>query len=201
MESVQDKIAKVYELVKRGATEGEKIAAERALDRLMRKYNLDESYLNSIGLKKYSFQYQTNLDLKLFCQLMEFFFRDKNYTGYRDTDGTRKIIIKLEYLDYIQIDCAYGYFRPHMKKQFEEHCLPHLKRCRTTKTKNAKRKQLQDLFFGRYVLESNIYHPDQMSTLDWSKLSERERKMREQLQAVQGGTFNNQMTTGLYLES
>ncbi len=191
----------MYELVNRGSTEGEKIAASRALDRLMRKYNLDESYLKSIGLKKYSFSYQTNLDLMLFSQLMDFFFRGKGYTGFRDTDGVRKINIKLEYLDYIQIDCAYGYFRPHMKKEFEKHCLPHLKRCRTTKTKNAKRKQLQEIFFGRYVIESNIYHPEQMKTLDWSKLSESERKMREQMRDVQGGSFSQQMTTGLYLES
>lgn len=201
MESVQDKISKVYELVNRGATEGEKIAAKRALDRLMRKYNLDESYLKSIGLKKYSFSYQTNLDLRLFSQLMEFFFRDKNYSGYKETDGFRKIIINLEYLDYIQIDCAYGYFRMHMKKEFQKHCLPDLKRCRTNKTKNAKRKELQDLFFRTYVIKSNIYHNYQVKEIDLSKISEKEAKIRMKLENVEGGTFNQQMTTGLYLES
>jgi hypothetical protein len=201
MESVQDKIQKVYELVNRGATEGEKIAAQRALDRLMRKYNLDESYLKSIGLKKYSFSYQTNLDLELFAQLMHFFFKDKGHQLYKSNLGGKRIVVKLEYLDYIQIDCAYGYFKPHMKKQFELHCLPLIRRCRTTKTKNAKRKQLQDLFFRKYVILSNIYHPDEVEEINLSSLSESERKLRMQMRDVQGGNFSQQMTTGLYLES
>ena len=36
----KDKIAKIYQLVKRGATDGEKQAAEIALNKLLKKFNL-----------------------------------------------------------------------------------------------------------------------------------------------------------------
>jgi len=35
-QSIKDKIAKIYELVKRGSTDGEKTAAKLALDKLMK---------------------------------------------------------------------------------------------------------------------------------------------------------------------
>ena len=43
----KDKIAKIYELVKRGATEGEKQAAELALNKLLKKYNLTDEFLET----------------------------------------------------------------------------------------------------------------------------------------------------------
>ena len=47
-EKVKDKIAKVYELVKRGVA-GEQESAEKMLNKLLEKYNISENELNSIG--------------------------------------------------------------------------------------------------------------------------------------------------------
>lgn len=50
-EKVKDKIAKVYELVKRGVA-GEQESAEKMLNKLLEKYNISENELNSIDEKK-----------------------------------------------------------------------------------------------------------------------------------------------------
>ena len=55
----KDKIAKIYELVKRGATEGEKQAAEIALNKLLKKFNLTDEFLETINLREYEFKYAT----------------------------------------------------------------------------------------------------------------------------------------------
>lgn len=39
-QELKNKIAKIYELVNRGATDGERQAAKNQLDKLMKKYNL-----------------------------------------------------------------------------------------------------------------------------------------------------------------
>lgn len=197
---IQDKIAKVYALVNSGATEGEKQAAKAALDRLMRKYKIDEDYVKNINLKFYDFQYSTMLDLMLFMQLIEFYFPNKEFKGYKSTNGGKRIVYKLEYLEYVQIDCSYHYFKIHMSKQFKIHCAPHIARCRTNKTRNEKRKLLQEAFFGKYIIASKLYHEHQVHDVDLSKISEKERNAKKVVQGVEGGTYNNQVTTGLYLE-
>ena len=50
-EKVKDKIAKVYELVKRGVA-GEQESAEKMLNKLLEKYNISENELNSINYEK-----------------------------------------------------------------------------------------------------------------------------------------------------
>jgi hypothetical protein len=192
-----DKISKVYELANKGATDGEKEAAKRALDRLMKKYNLTEEYIKNMHLKFYNFSYSTNLDLALFNQLVEYFFRDKDYSGYKSTTGGKHIVFKLEYLDYIQLDCAYAYFRTHMGKQFKKHCHPILSKCRTNRTKTKRRAELQSEFFSKYVMASKLYHEDQLVE---RKLSQRDQKNRQLIGTVEGGQYNQQVTTGLYLE-
>ena len=60
-DKVKEKIAKVYELVKRGIA-GERQSAEKMLKKLLEKYNISEAELNSIDEKKYYFKYASNLD-------------------------------------------------------------------------------------------------------------------------------------------
>lgn len=75
-EKVKDKIAKVYELVKRGVA-GEQESAEKMLNKLLEKYNISENELNSINEKEYYFKYASNLDEWLLIQLIEYFFKEK----------------------------------------------------------------------------------------------------------------------------
>ena len=92
----QDKIQKVYELVKRGVS-GEKGAAQAALDRLMKKYNLSAEQIQNITFKEYRFKYSQNTELMLFGTLFKYFFPDRQMKASRDTWDVREIAIKLEY--------------------------------------------------------------------------------------------------------
>jgi hypothetical protein len=198
--NTHEKLAKIYELVKNGATDGEKNAAQIALDKLLKKHNLNSDFIDTIKERNYEFKYANNLDLQLFIQLHHYFFKGKQFKAQRRTMSQKRIIIALEYIDYITISCAYEYFKPHMNKEFRKICLPAIKKCRSTKTKNARRMELQTKFFGRYVVESNIYHKENLEQIDISKMNAKEYADFMRLQDIEGGQFNTQVTTGLYLE-
>lgn len=193
---IKDKIAKVLELANRGI-EGEKDAAKKALDRLMKKYGLSDEDLSRIKLKNYFFSYKTNIDMMLFQQLVSYFFREKHFSGDRRTYPKKEIRLEMEYLDWVTLDSSYEYFRRHAAAQFKEFCLPHIKRCRSTKTKNAKREELQTAFFSKYVIASNIYHQDQIKQIDHKDMSSKEREISHKraqiLGEVQGGQYHTQV--------
>nr|DAS67646.1 MAG TPA: Protein of unknown function (DUF2786) [Caudoviricetes sp.] len=196
-DKVKEKIAKVYELVKRGIA-GEQQSAEKMLKKLLEKYNIPEAELDSIGEKEYYFKYASNLDEWLLIQLIKYFFKEKNYKLYRIKDsGVKEISIQMSYLDWVTLDSAYGYFKPHLNQQWRKHGLPVVNRCRTTKTKNKRREAMQETFFKLYVARSGIYRPEQITS---NPLSEEEKKQFNMLYGVEGGKYNQQVTTGLYLE-
>ena len=196
-DKVKEKIAKVYELVKRGIA-GEQQSAEKMLKKLLEKYNIPEAELDSIGEKEYYFKYASNLDEWLLIQLIKYFFKEKNYKLYRIKDsGVKEISIQMSYLDWVTLDSAYGYFKPHLNQQWRKHGLPVVNRCRTTKTKNKRREAMQETFFKLYVARSGIYRPEQITS---NPLSEEEKKQFNMLYGVEGGKYNQQVTTSLYLE-
>ena len=198
---LKEKISKIYELVKRGSTEGEKLAAESALNKLLKKHNLTEEFIKTMHLKVYEFKYATNLDLMLFMQLHEYFFKGKQFEASKSTLNRKSVFISFEYLDWVLFSSAYEYFKGHMNSEFKKVCVPLIKRCKTTKSKNERRAKLQKTFFGQYVINSKIYHQEQVEEIDLTKLTEKERKDRERLEQIQGGSYATQVTTGLYLES
>ena len=196
-DKVKEKITKVYELVKRGVA-GERQSAEKMLKKLLEKYNISEAELNSIDEKNYYFKYASNLDEWLLIQLIEYFFKEKNYKLYRiKYSGVKEIAIQMPYLDWVTLDSAYGYFKPHLNQQWRKHGLPVVNRCRTTKTKNKRREAMQKTFFNLYIIRSGIYHPEQKNS---KSLTEEEIKRLTMLYGVEGGKYNQQVTTGLYLE-
>ena len=196
-DKVKEKITKVYELVKRGVA-GERQSAEKVLKKLLEKYNISEAELNSIDEKEYYFKYASNLDEWLLIQLIEYFFKEKNYKLYRiKNSGVKEIAIQMPYLDWVTLDSAYGYFKSHLNQQWRKHGLPVVNRCRTTKTKNKRREAMQKTFFNLYIIRSGIYHPEQKNS---KSLTEEEIKRLTMLYGVEGGKYNQQVTTGLYLE-
>jgi hypothetical protein len=199
-DKVKEKITKVYELVKRGIA-GERQSAEKMLKKLLEKYNISEDELNSIDEKNYYFKYASNLDEWLLIQLIEYFFKEKNYKLYRIKDsGVKEITIQMPYLDWVTLDSAYGYFKPHLNQQWRKHGLPIVNRCRTTKTKNKRREEMQQTFFNLYIIRSGIYRPEQKNSNSLKSLTEEEIKRLTMLYGVEGGKYNQQVTTGLYLE-
>ena len=87
-----------------------------------------------------------------------------------------------------------------MNSQFRKFCLPKVKLCRSVKTKNKRRSELQNVFFGQYVIKSEIYNPEQVRSRDMSKMSNREYDNLNDLSNIEGGKYHTQVTTGLYLE-
>lgn len=194
------KLKKVYALVKQGATEGERAAAEKALEKMLDKYNLTGVDLESLDKDWYYLTYTTDMEIwlldRLFKTLLGEYPADAGRLPYR-----KKIGAKLTYLDWITISSAYEYFRRHMKAQWVKYCAPNLKRCRTTKSRNARRKELQEVFFSKYAIASNMYRPAELTTVELSKLSKKEAADRIRLsQQVEGGKYNVQVTNGLLLE-
>lgn len=196
---IKEKIAKVYELVRQGV-DGEKSAAKLALDRILKKYNIENVDFEKLRLKEYRFKYSTTLEMYLLTTICDYFLKDKKIEMYRDLRGVRDLVLELEYIDFIVVDSAYEYFRRHMKKEYNRLIVPKIKRCRTARTKKIRREELQPIFFSRYVIASKLYHSDQLKKVDTSTLSKKELQDRIDLEKVQGGSYKTQVTTGLYLE-
>lgn len=197
---LREKISKIYELVKRGDTEGEKSAAELTLNKLLKKHNLTDEFIKTMYLKEYAFKYATKLDLELFIQLHRYFFENREFNASKSTCGGKTIYISFEYLDWVLFSSAYEYFKKHMNAEFKKYCVPLIKKCRSTKTQNARRAKLQDIFFSQYIMKSKIFHQKQINKIDRSTLSEKELVDFDRLSKIEGGSYATQITTGLYLE-
>lgn len=196
--AIKSKIEKIYALVNHGVA-GEKEAAKKALDRLMKKYNIDEEYVKTIHIKLYYFTYSHDLDKALFQRLIKHLLK-KDLDLYISTFGRRAVGAKLEYMDWVTLECAYDYFKKHMKTEYKRLVTPQLNRCRTPKTKRFKKEQLDPIFFSNYVIASNLYEDHELTSLDNSRMSQEERKQRASLRGVNGGSYNPQVSSGLYLE-
>lgn len=200
-DEAKDRIAKVYALVKAGATDGEKQAAEKALHRLMKKFNVNPEELDNLHKSEIKLKYSTDLELWLISRLVQFLCSDKEAKGTRWIgSGTKEVVFSLDYLDRVTLEASYEYFRRHMKAQWKVYCAPELKRCRKAKTRNRRRKELQSLFFNSYILASKLYEPKELKPLDLSKASAKELEARAKLRGVEGGQYRKQMNNGLLIE-
>lgn len=203
---IQKRFENLRALADRGATEGERKAARKGMERLIAKYDLTDEHIHDTLKVQYFFKYASDLDWKLFCRLYSYFLEtnEKIYVRYEKWDGhryvdCREIVVNLSRMDYITMDCAFGYFRPHMNKQWREIALPEINRHRKPKTKNQKRKLLQDKFFVRYCIASGLYREEELQNKEISNRAELEAILM--FRNVEGGEFNQQVGTGLYLEN
>lgn len=199
-EQIKQRIAKVYALAQQG-TAGEQAAARLALDKLMNKYKLDETDVRTIGLREYTFKYSTELEINLFIRIwIVLLGKPASEKVYKDNwRGSRNLVVKLEYEDYVLLDCAYEYFRRHMKTQYKKTVLPEVRKCRTAKTKARRREELSEYFFSKYVIASGLYKPDEL--VDAGRMSEKEMRDRARMRDVEGGNFKKQVIGNNLLEN
>ncbi|WP_434428632.1 DUF2786 domain-containing protein [Sphingobacterium multivorum] len=193
---LKNKLQKVYALVEQGATEGERQAARKQLDRIMKRYNLTESQLQSLDKEYYHFTYTSNNEIRLLEQIA-YVLAGLDLKWYRYAERKR-MVAQMTYMDNINITCAYEYFRRHMKSEWNKACANIVKRCRTTKTRNEKRALLQVAFISEYLVASKLYKQHQLSERDAK--SQKERDALKSVRGVQGGKYNKQMTNGLLLD-
>lgn len=197
-EQLKDKIAKIYELVNRGATEGEKAAAKNALDRVMRKYHIDEEQLKDLGSKQYVFKYTTQLELWLLNRILHLMIDDGiKKSIYRPWH--KQFISTLSHEEWVVVECSYEYFRRHMKQQWKKLCGPELAKCRKAKTRNKRRLELYDFFFSQYCIKSKLYKEDELYEI--KPTSQGEMRDRRMMNGVEGGNYNKQVVGNLLLEN
>ncbi len=195
-DKLRERLSKIYTLVNQGATEGERAAAKAALDRIIEAHNIDESELETIHLKKYRFTFISEPELQLLCAIVKTFTEAFS----RLLKGKKYIVASLNHLEYITIDCAYQYYRRHMKKQWQKISVPELAKCRKLKTKAKRRKELQHLFVQRYIISSKLVKQEELTTVSIT-LNTKEGRDRMKMQSVEGGNYNTQLNRGLFLEN
>lgn len=191
-ESIRQKLGKIYELVSRGATEGERTAAKLALDRILEKYNIDESELANIRHKQYAFKYKTSLHNALLCQILKL-HTEFGKESARIRPWTKEIISNLTYLEWVTVDSMYEYFKRHMQSQWQKSVKPELDKCRTTKTRKRKREFLNDIFFSQYLINSRLYKESDLTKV--TVKNDQELLARLSLLDVEGGSFHCQVMT------
>ena len=201
---LQQKIAKIYELVKRG-TDGEQAAAKKKLDSILAKYDLDNIDLDSLDKMEYTFKYGNNLELNLLTYLVRFLLDNHEWVfenAYRRT-WDKSIVMKLSYVDQVNVSCAFEYFRRHMKTQWTKTFLPEVNKCRKAKTKNKRRAELQTAFFNSYMIKSGLIPEQYIERVDLDLQNMSDKEYREWLmrKQIEGGQYNKQMHTGLLLEN
>lgn len=206
---VKRQIANLLTLAERGATEGERKAARKAMERLISKYDLDVSKLDEITREEYTFSWTSYLEADLFTYICMYFLERDDFMvevrNYRKTNSgyeeARVLAVTLDRLEYITIECAYEYFRRHMKKEYKRLVTPQVKRCRKAKTRKAKKAKLEPVFFERYIIASKLIKQDEIKKRDLTKLSNAELERLVSMVGIEGGEFNQQVGNGLYLEA
>lgn len=200
--TIQEKLKKVYTLVKSGATKGEQEAAKGALDKLLKKYNLEGIDLDSLDKTEYAYTYTTLMERSLlfgiFRVLINHDFQKDKFI--KDKSNSKTLYITLQYSDWVTTDCAYEYFRRHMKAQWEKFCKPEIAKKRTAKTKKARREELMPLFFEKYIYMSGLYKEGDYTDIEASSLSKKEIDDRNKLDGIEGGQYNRQVTNGLMID-
>lgn len=203
-DSLKERLSKIYALVNQGATEGERAAAKKAMDRLIAKYNIPLDELTNLDLKEYVFKYQTELETQLMAMIMHFFsdsaFSRSFKRTYHKGRKVKEMVTQLNYMDFVSIESAYEYFRRHMKKEYSRVVIPELKKTRSAKTRSARKQQLDQIFFDRYIIASKLVNQKYIQIVSNDTLSKSELKDRFKLQEIEGGKYNRQLTQTLLLQ-
>ncbi len=186
---IRRKLAKIYELVKRG-TDGEQAAAQAALDRMLDKYGLENVNLEALNKEQYSFTYTTWMEEQLIARILAYLVctMPGGYTA------NRRITLVLTYVDYVTLSCAYEYFRKHMKGEWNRLCAPLVAKCRKGKTKAKRRAELSNMFFARYCIESGLFRQQEVILSPVKSVKELE--ANKLMMSVEGGKYNRQVVTG-----
>ncbi len=196
-QTLKEKLAKIYAMLERGTTDGERTAAKTALDKILKRYNIEDIDLTSIALDKYYFKYTSALEEKLLIRL-GWHFLDNNICtdGRKETNGVKQIRLMLTYPDYVVLSSAYEYFRRHMKEQWNKTCLQEVKKKRKAKTANKCRQQLQQVFFEQYVIKSRLIEQSMITTTPLLDLSQKQIREHKLLHGIEGGKYHTQVQTG-----
>lgn len=195
-DKVRERIRMLYALVERG-TDGERESAKRTLNALLKKYNLENLNIDDIDKPVRKFKYTSTIELQLLATIIDYFLsKEVTKTGKRYLNKEKAVGLPLNHIDYITIECAYEYFRRHMRQQWKLLCEPVLRKCRKVKTRNKRRVELQNIFIQRYIIASKLIREEDLITRDLSDISAKEMNDLLILGKVEGGKYNVQVHGG-----
>lgn len=195
-ENLRQKLAKIYTLIERGATEGEKKAARAAMDRIVAKHGIDDGQLEDLAKREMKFTYVSQMEVQLLLRLLKKFAPDHSRLERR-AYGKKTVHTKVDYLEAVSLECAYEYFRRHMKSEWIRTCAPLVSRCRTAKGKNKRRETLQLSFMATYFLRSGLVEEEGLTKVECKTKAQQDAVDR--IRGVQGGAYHKQADSGRYL--
>jgi hypothetical protein len=201
------RLSKIYALVERGATEGEKQAAKNIFDKLLIKHGLTEDDVTEIVKKNYAFTFANYAEEILLVHLCAYVLNvwtcDVQRYAYRNEQ--RKVYIRnLTKLEYIQIVAMYEYFRRHMKAEYKlvvkttvdkalsmRGLIKRNNKPYTNSDVARERKNTQGVFITKYLKASGISRtkPDS-ETIQVSTMAD-----HSSFEAIQGGKYHEQLMT------
>ena len=186
-EKLRARLDALYELIERGATEGERQAAKNALDRIIKKHKIDPRE----GCKKtwYAFPYTWMLELELLCHILRKMTPTARMFGRYPP--ARKCIVIMQYEDYVVASCAYAYFRRHMRAQWKKVCAPKLKRFRNAKNRDKRKAVLEGHFLPTYIIMSGLFLTGEIRLRDVK--DDQEKKDLQLMLEVEGGKYHTQV--------
>lgn len=127
MEKTTDKIAlakKLYELAVRGS-DGEREAAQAALDKVVKKYGISLDTLDDTRPEQYHFKYHGEDERKLFAQIAYKVIGESGHVytlKNPDTNRHRKSVIGVECTaaQYIEIELLFDFYKRLYEKEKED---------------------------------------------------------------------------------
>jgi len=196
-ESIIEKLKKIKNLVSQGSTPGERAAAEAAFEKLCKKYNLDDKTIDHEARKEYIFKYGSFIEFHLIGTLLYFFTGTVDHTykvssfldrGSYQQRGTNAVFSLLTYEQYIEVKCAWEYFRRHMKREY--------KKVYTRKIKSkTKREQFNRTFISQYTIKSGLIKPEMLVQVKATK------QLRDIHDSIEGGKYNRQIDSNKLIDN
>lgn len=200
--AVVEKLSKIQALIDQGV-EGEKSAANMALQRILEKHNITmDDYNDTVNILTV-FPYRRWFEKDLVFYVLRFITGSwKNHHVFRDSNK-KQVKVKLSKLDSIACSAAYDYFRNHFHKQYlEEIHRPYQANKfaygRTPKARQAAKKLIQETFFAKYCLNSGLTTDDDYITNDSSTTVTSE-AYEALMKKPDAGKYHTQLSTMLEL--
>lgn len=116
-ERIKDKILKVYALSQKGV-DGERVAAERMLKKLLVKYGISEEELKANNKKLYYIRYQSEEESRLILQCAINFFggSSEEYESFGWSKHTKDVALEATAADFK----LFAKFVSHHRKEFKK---------------------------------------------------------------------------------
>jgi len=162
---------KINELAKRGI-EGEREAAEIALDRLMRKHGITIEDIEGEEKTRCHFAYGSAPEKQLLMQVIASVTKIKSYFVPRN-GNTKNIVMDLTAAENIEIEFKYAIYRRLLKEEYE-------------------------IFYCAFVQKNKIFHPDAEAKEHVEPTPEQKAKNRRILdmaESIKKGNIHKQLAT------